>query len=342
MKVAVLSTPVFICPPKGYSGLETLAWQQAAGLAALGHQVVLFAPDGSTCPGVEIFGFGPAGHGDEFHTFTRYADALANFDVILDSTWTKCALSLKEKGTLKAPVLSICHAPLNTMFQSLPPVEKPCFVCISEDQASYMRGCFEKDCRVAYNGIDLDYYKPQPNVQRTNRFLFLARFSSIKGPDLAIRACREAGVGLDLVGDTSITHEPEYFEMCKQACDGHQIRMVGPATRAECVRWFSQAHCLLHPNERFREPFGLAPVESMSCQTPVIAWRRGAMKETVDHGRTGFLVSSYAEMLDLIRSGAVNSIDRRHCREWASQFSVQAMVHRYDELITEACDSGGW
>jgi glycosyltransferase involved in cell wall biosynthesis len=256
------------------------------------------------------------------------------------------------EGRLKAPILGVCHAPVNTMFQSLPPEKVISFVCISEDQGEHFRNLFGRDCRVCYNGIDPMFYRPL-GIPRSKRFLFLARFSTIKGPDIAIEACREAGVGLDLVGDTQITNEPDFLQKCQRMCDWSDsiegrspslvcrdtIRMVGPATRSECVWWFSQAHALLHPNQRFREPFGLAPVESMACGTPVIAWDHGAMRETVRSGETGWLVNNFQDLVEAIknaRDGSTWELMRPAAREQACKFSVRRMVERYERLCHEA------
>ena len=376
MRICVISSTVFAVPLKGYGGLEAIAWEIARGLAAKGHQVSLVTPDGSECPGVTIIPTGIAGQYSEKDAYGGYPEHkegdvvrrrahagywqhLVGVDVVIDHSWQKYAYLLKEEGVLKAPVLGVCHAPINTMFGSLPPVEKPCFVCISKDQAAHFAGLFNREAKVAYNGIDLDFYRPM-GVPRTSRFLFLARFSTIKGPDLAIHACRQAGVGLDLVGDTSITNEPDFLKKCQGMCDGFGgvagvgpgyltgngtgIRMVGPAKRGECVWWFSQAHCMLHPNQRFREPFGLAPGEAMACGLPVIAWDNGAMRETIKDGETGWLVKSLDELVRIIEviPPPIPTGMRERCLEWASQFSLQAMVDRYEELCIEAVETGGW
>jgi glycosyltransferase involved in cell wall biosynthesis len=92
----------------------------------------------------------------------------------------------------------------------------------------------------------------------------------------------------------------------------------------------------------FREPFGLAPVEAMACGCPVIAWRRGALKETIIHGKTGFLVDSVAEAVDLIKTKAVDRLDRHECRKNAERFGISNMIDRVEELCNEALTSGGW
>lgn len=345
MRIIVVSTSVFKIPVSGYSGLEHLAYLQAKGLAERGHEVAIVAPEGSTCEGCHIIPTGPAGQWDERTTYGKYWQILPDADVIIDNSWNKWSYILKQEGHLKAPVLGVMHAPVNTMYQSPPPVDKPCVVCISQDQANHWEALHSRKAEVCYNGVDPEFYKPL-GIPRSNRFLFLARFSTIKGPHLAIEACRAAGVGLDLVGDTSITNEPEYLKQCQSMCDGKQIRMVGPATRSECVYWFSQARALIHPNRDFREPFGLAPVEAMMCGTPVIAWDYGAMRETVG-ADGGSLVKSMDDLIDMVKYfNRIKPEDmqniRGHCRQWAIQFSVENMVSRYEELCHKAIETGGW
>ena len=183
MRICIISTCVFKIPVAGYSGLEHLAWLIAKGLAEKGHEVSVVAPEGSSCPGAKIIAAGPERTWDEKTSFGNYWKELLTQDAIIDHSWLKHSYLLKGEGTLKCPVLGVMHAPVNTMYQSLPPnVEKPCFVCISQDQANHFNALFAPaEARVAYNGIDLDFYKPL-NIPRSDRFLFLARFSSVSLP----------------------------------------------------------------------------------------------------------------------------------------------------------------
>lgn len=347
MKIAVISSNVFAVGAgglPGYGGLEMIAWHCARGLAAKGHAVSLFAPQGSECPNVEIVSTGPPGQWGEKESYKRTWEQLPAFDAIIDHSWAKYAYIGKKEGVIKAPVLGVMHAPVNTMFGSPPPVPKPCIVCISEDQANHWRALHgNQDARACYNGVDTEFYRPITGLPRTRRFLFLARFSSIKGPLQAIEACKKAGVGLDLVGDTSITQEPELYRRCHELADGVQIRIVGPCTRGESVWWFSQAHCLLHPNQNFREPFGLAPVEAMACGCPVIAFDYGAMRETVPI-EGGSLVKSMDEFHDVVEVYGKANLEpmRESSRKNAERFTIERMVNRYEGLCEEAIKSGGW
>ncbi len=339
MKICVISTTVISCPPSGYAGLEMVSWLCANGLKAKGHEVMLVAPKESKTDAI-LHGT-TLGEGEK-QAYSGYWAKLPNFDVVIDHSWEKWAYMLKVEGVLKAPVLGVLHAPVNTMYNSPPPIEKPCLVCISEDQANGCREHLKREARVAYNGVDVDFYKDE-NKKRSDRYLFLARMSTIKGPQIAQQSAIKCGVGLDMVGDDKFTGEPQLALELKSACAlNPRLRYVGPQNRSECAAWFNSNKALLHPNKIFREPFGLAPVEAQLCGMPVIAWDNGAMRETVKHGETGFLVKSEAEIEELIKSDAVSSLNRNNCREWASQFSYNRMIAQYENLCKEAVETGGW
>jgi glycosyltransferase involved in cell wall biosynthesis len=346
MKIVVISTTILIVPLKGYGGLEDIAYQQAIGLAKLGHQILLVAPIGSTVPaGVELHGttLGES----EGQAFTGYAHRLKDWDVIIDNSWLKFAYLPKIEGSLKPPVLGVSHAPIGTMYQKTPPMPRPCMVCISHDQADECKQLFKIDSRVAHNGVDMNFYKPRPEINRTSRYLFLARFSKIKGAHIALDVAEmlsqsKTPIGLDLVGDDKITGEPDYAKECvKRAGRIPGAIYHGGATREKCVEWFNRAKALLHMNQLFREAFGLAPVEAQACGCPCIAWDNGAMRETIKHGETGFLVKTPEEVVELVKSDAVKKLKPERCREWASQFSIENMVKRYEDLCKEAIE-GGW
>lgn len=339
MKIVVISTTVLTCPPKGYSGLEQLAYQQAEGLALRGHQVLLVAPVGSTPPtGVELHG--TTLKEPEMKAYSGYWQRLGQFDCVIDNSWEKWSYILKREGALKAPILGIIHAPADTMYAVPPPVPKPCIVAISQDQANHAQQCWKVKVEVAYNGIDVGFY--QPSLERGQRYLFLARISKIKGPQIALDVAKSCGVPLDIVGDDTLTGEPELAEAMRKSADGNYIIYHGGVDRTRTVEFFSKAKALFHMNQIFREPFGLAPVEAQACGCPVIAWDNGAMRETIKHGETGFLVKSVEEVEAHVRSNDVEKISPQVCRSNALRFSLDKMVERYEQLAKQAVETGGW
>lgn len=339
MKICVISTTILPCPPSGYSGLEMIAYQQAVGLARRGHEVLLVAPNGSALPpGVELHGT-TLGESEK-QAYSGYWQRLPDFDVVVDNSWNKWSYILKVEGKLNAPILGVCHAPIHTMYQSAPPVLFPCLVGISQDQCDAITEHLGVPSRFAYNGIDLDFYKPTV-AERNDRYLFLARMSRIKGPQFAADLARRMRFGLDLVGDDRITGEPELAQRMRMI-SVHNIAYHGGVSRERTVEFFSTAKALLHMAKDFREPFGLAPVEAQACGLPVIAFDHGAMRETIQHGKTGFVVKTLDEVEKLIRDDAVSKISAGACRKNAERFSVKRMIDRYEALAKEAIEGGGW
>ena len=53
------------------------------------------------------------------------------------------------------------------------------------------------------------------------------------------------------------------------------------------IKLYNQAKLVVYTP--YLEPFGLIPLEAMSCGTPVVAVNDGGVKETVINGETGIL-----------------------------------------------------
>jgi glycosyltransferase involved in cell wall biosynthesis len=105
--------------------------------------------------------------------------------------------------------------------------------------------------------------------------LVVSRLAPEKGVDVAIDACRIAGVPLVVAGDG-----PELARLRERA-RGAQVRFVGRMDGAELGRLRAGAALALVPS-RSAETFGLAAAEAMAAGVPVLASRVGALPELVD------------------------------------------------------------
>jgi len=96
---------------------------------------------------------------------------------------------------------------------------------------------------------------------------------------------REKGVGarLVMVGDGSERSRAEHRARCL-GVDAH-CSFVGKQPRI--ADYLSISDLLLLPSEQ--ESFGLAALEALACEVPVIASRVGGIPEVVDDGITGCL-----------------------------------------------------
>ncbi|HSX27253.1 MAG TPA: glycosyltransferase, partial [Patescibacteria group bacterium] len=110
----------------------------------------------------------------------------------------------------------------------------------------------------------------------------------------------------------------------------NQIEYVGTITGKRKQRLFNKAKALLFPID-WEEPFGMAVIEALACGTPVVAYRRGAMPEIIEHGVNGFLADNYREFKRYARQ--VSDIDPEACRRTVEQkFSADKLAENYTNL----------
>jgi glycosyltransferase involved in cell wall biosynthesis len=111
------------------------------------------------------------------------------------------------------------------------------------------------------------------------------------------------------------------------------VTFLGDVPSAQPRSLYSGARALVFPST---DDFGMVPLESMACGTPVIAHRSGGALDTVLEGITGvFFDSTNAESLN-------QAIDRLQRHTWdmatirahANEFSEARFVQRLQELLS--------
>jgi glycosyltransferase involved in cell wall biosynthesis len=72
----------------------------------------------------------------------------------------------------------------------------------------------------------------------------------------------------------------------------------------------------------------------MACGTPVIAWNNGSVPEIIDHGQSGFIVSSMEEAENAIKD--LSNISKKNVRQiFENKFSAKLMTENYLEAYEE-------
>jgi glycosyltransferase involved in cell wall biosynthesis len=117
--------------------------------------------------------------------------------------------------------------------------------------------------------------EPQAGEQTQPYALVVSRLAPEKGVDVAIAACRLAGMRLVVAGDG-----PERRALQELAGD-REVHFAGRVADAELARLRSDASIALVPS-RSAETFGMAAAEAMACGLPVAASRIGALPELLD------------------------------------------------------------
>jgi len=126
---------------------------------------------------------------------------------------------------------------------------------------------------------------------------------------------------LVMVGDGSERTNCEHRARCLGIYD--QCSFVGKQPRI--ADYLSVSDVLLLPSEQ--ESFGLAALEAMACEVPVIASRVGGVPEVVTDGETGFL--SAVGDVDKMASDAVRLLANEDLRHEMGRRARESAIGRY-------------
>jgi glycosyltransferase involved in cell wall biosynthesis len=337
MRIAQIAPLTESVPPKLYGGTERIVSYLSEELVAMGHDVTLFASgDSTTSARLESM----APRALRFDPALR--DALAPHMLMLEKVFRRShefdvlhfhldywSFPLFSRGptpfltTLHGRMDLPEHAPLYEAFPEVP------LVSISFAQR---RGTPDGNyVKTVHHGLPLDLLRPRS--VKPNYLAFLGRICPEKRPDRAIRIARRSGMKLKIAAKVDRVDQEYYEQIIRPMIDGQAVEMIGEIGDAQKPAFLSGAHALLMPID-WPEPFGLAMIEAMACGTPVIAYNHGSVPEIVDHGMTGYIVSSEDEAVSVIPLLARLSRDAIRKR-FEHRFSARRMAEDYVSLYRQ-------
>jgi glycosyltransferase involved in cell wall biosynthesis len=182
---------------------------------------------------------------------------------------------------------------------------------------------------VIYPPIDDAWFQPRTPIknqmQQHDYFLIVSTLATYKRIDLAIEACYRTGKYLKIVGEG-----PDRARLEKIA--SKTVEFYGYREGDELADLFTSAIATIVPGE---EDFGLVPLESMATGTPVIAYGKGGLLETVIEGETGtFFHENTAESLsEILTKFDPKNYSTQNCINQAQKFSESEFVHKMNTTI---------
>jgi len=167
----------------------------------------------------------------------------------------------------------------------------------------------------------------EPSYEQGSYLAFLGRLTKEKGPEVAIRLAKAAGMPLRMAAKIPRSETRYYKERLQPIIDGEQVKLVGELDDADKGDLLRGASALLFPID-WPEPFGLVMIEAMAFGTPVIGFRRGSVPEVIDEGVTGFIVDNEDEAIAAIKR--IGELDRRRVRAtFERRFTARRMAEDY-------------
>jgi glycosyltransferase involved in cell wall biosynthesis len=286
-------------------------------LAARGHEVHLLAsgwrgaPRRTVLDGMQVhrvasrYGFALRGR----RAFQQLARELSP-DVVVEDI-NKVPLNLP--GLWSGPfVLVVPHLFGTTAFRELPPplaavvwaaelpmarVYRHAWVhAISESTRDDLagRGFAAERIRVIYPGVDAGRFTPGAVAKDpAPTFLYVGRLKRYKQVDVAIRALAivrgtmpDARLQIAGSGDD----QPRLERIADDAGVAAAVQFMGFISEARKLELYRRAWAVVLPS--LKEGWGITNLEAAGCGTPAVAADNSALRESVKHGVTGYLVAT--------------------------------------------------
>lgn len=188
-------------------------------------------------------------------------------------------------------------------------------------------GVPEKKMVTIHSGIRPMMDSPPPKqivYGEKKSFLFVGRFDCQKGFDLLLSALAHLpdpdftvrAIGTSVSDKKTNPIVPPY------------VTIMDWQARSDITHFYRDADALIMPSRW--EGFGLVALEAMSCGTPVLASRRGALPEIVSSGQTGLFFDpddsrGLAELLRQVSREELASMGLEAADDMRKRFSAERM-----------------
>ena len=219
-------------------------------------------------------------------------------------------------------------------------------------QETYAHFRVKKEIEVIPNFIDFSRFKKlnkehfrkaiAPNGEKiiihTSNFRKVKRIGDVVRVFDLIR--KEIPAKLLLIGDGPERQAAE--KLCRELHTCDSISFLGKQEAVEELLAVSDLFFM--PSES--ESFGLAALEAMACQVPVISTDTGGLPEINIHGKTGFLApvgdidAMAAHSLTLLRDENMLASFREAAYEQALRFRIENVLPMYEALYRQVAGVG--
>lgn len=201
------------------------------------------------------------------------------------------------------------------------------WIANSKTTQSRISKYYHQSSSVIYPGVDIDAFTPSA-APKGGYYATLSTLTPYKKVELAIEAANQLGRELVIIGDGIDRSRLE-------ALAGPSVRFAGRVSNAERAQLLAGARALIFPSE---EDFGIAPVEAMASGTPVIAYNKGGLKETVIDGKTGrfFEEPTAASLIDAIQRFEGDTFNTADLVRQAKQFDSERFRRELHREIAQA------
>ena len=182
---------------------------------------------------------------------------------------------------------------------------------------------------VIYSGISADRKSGHYNVDLPKdkiNILFVGRFDLQKGIDYLLDEfvkCNRNDLFLTVIGD-NVINKNDYKKKYKK----ENIKFLGWVKHDEIADYYEAVDVVVMPSRW--EAFGLVAIEAMKYSTPVIVSNRGALREIIAHGKTGYVFpfdkGALTKVLQMLSKEELLKLGKNAEKEFLKKYQESCML----------------
>lgn len=198
---------------------------------------------------------------------------------------------------------------------------------------------YKRDSIIVHPAIDISVFNEAfnevgPKDDEEKYFFVITRLASWKKVEIAIKACADLGVSLKIAGDG-----PDLKHLKKVALENLEnkakVEFLGYVSDEEKIKYLRNCQALIMTQY---EDFGITPLEAMACGSPVVAYKKGGVLETVIEGETGsFYDAQTSESLaSVLETFSKEDFDLETIKTRAKKFDISEFNQGISEFVKDA------
>ena len=239
-----------------------------------------------------------------------------------------------------ATLSCLLEVPIPLVYRDVPTI------AVSESTADDLtrRGMRRGQISVIPNGIEFETFTPGPHSDRYTKptLLYLGRLKAYKKVEFileAIALLSSKGVDCRLLvaGDGDYRGHLERFS--KDLGINSRVTFLGYVTETKKIELLRKAW--LHILTSSKEGWGITNLEAAACETPTVASDSPGLRDSVVHGRTGFLVphgniEALADRInELLKNNELRENMGKNSRKFAEGFSWEESAVQIERFLED-------
>lgn len=191
---------------------------------------------------------------------------------------------------------------------------------------------YGRDAATIFPPVDVKRFMDAKQPSKRSGFVTMGRQVPLKRTDIIVRACKQLGVSLTVIGNG-----PEHSRLVGMT--GPTIHFKTDVSSEDMPAELASAEAFLFASF---EDFGIAPVEALAAGTPVIAFKAGGALDYVVPGKTGefFEKQTVESLVETLNSFESKKYKTEKLKATAKNFSNFLFNRQLQDFINGSHSTG--